>query len=138
MTVAEVAGGRDDQFRLAVMNLEHGGVRGGSDTPWRASMTVARDWNPDVVLVQEMCSPTGRAAGLRAHLWRTASELGMIPVLGPPTPQTSSSPPTSTSCANASRNGAWPRSPGRAADCGDLGGELDAAMEPGQDRQDEP
>jgi endonuclease/exonuclease/phosphatase family metal-dependent hydrolase len=82
------AGGRDDQFRLAVMNLEHGGVRGASDAPWRASMTVARDWEPDVVLLQEMCSPAGKAAGLRAHLWRTANELGMIPVLGPPTPQT--------------------------------------------------
>jgi endonuclease/exonuclease/phosphatase family metal-dependent hydrolase len=77
-----------DEFRLVVMNLEHGGVRGGDDTPWRASMTAAQSWEPDVVLVQEMCSPTGKAAGLRAHLQRTANELDTIPVLGPTTPQT--------------------------------------------------
>jgi hypothetical protein len=79
---------RIDEFRLVVMNLEHGGVRDGDDAPWRASMAAARDWVPDVVLVQEMCSPSGKAAGLRAHLWRTANELDMIPVLGPTTPQT--------------------------------------------------
>jgi hypothetical protein len=82
-----VRGRREDQFRLAVMNLEHGGVRGGDDRPWLESMATLRDWDPDAVLLQEMCSPTGKVAGLRAHLWRTANELDMIGILGPPTPQ---------------------------------------------------
>jgi endonuclease/exonuclease/phosphatase family metal-dependent hydrolase len=82
-----VRGRREDQFRLVAVNMEHGGVKSGDDAPWRASMAVLRDWDPDVVLVQEMCSPSGKVAGLRAHVWRTANELDMVPVLGPPTPQ---------------------------------------------------
>jgi hypothetical protein len=78
---------RAGQFRLVVMNLEHGGVRGADYSPWEASMAALHAWDPDVVLLQEMCSPTAKVAGLRAHLWRTANEVGMTPVLGPPTPQ---------------------------------------------------
>jgi hypothetical protein len=84
---AMVPGQRDDQFRIAVVNLEHGGVRGGDDGPWVASMDVLAGWDPDVALLQEMCSPDGRAAGLWRHLRRTANLLCMEPVLGPPTPQ---------------------------------------------------
>jgi hypothetical protein len=85
--VVGVLGRRDEQVRLAVMNLEHGGMRGHDDTPWQASMAVLRHWAPHVVLLQEMCSPDGKTAGLRRHLRRTANTLGMDPVIGPPTPQ---------------------------------------------------
>lgn len=82
-----VHGLRDDQVRIVVMNMEHGGFRGGDDTPWQASMAVLRDWAPHVALLQEIRSPDGKIAGLRRHLRRTANLLGMEPVLGPPTPQ---------------------------------------------------
>ena len=49
-------------------------------------MTTLRGWDPDVVLLQEMAAPSGVIAGLHAHLWRTANELGMTPLLGPPGP----------------------------------------------------
>lgn len=70
---------------MAVANLEYGGLSGkGDDSAWRASMACLLDWAPDVLLVQEM---NGRAPyRLQAHLWRTANELGMTPVLGPASP----------------------------------------------------
>jgi endonuclease/exonuclease/phosphatase family metal-dependent hydrolase len=47
-------------------------------------MACLRRWTPQVVLLQEV---NGRAVHkLQAHLWRTANELGMTPVLGPPSP----------------------------------------------------
>jgi hypothetical protein len=49
-------------------------------------MTALRAWDPDIVLLQEMAAPAGIIAGLHAHLWRTANELGMTPLLGPPGP----------------------------------------------------
>jgi len=49
-------------------------------------MTALRAWDPDIVLLQEMAAPAGIIAGLNARLWRTASELDMTPLLGPPGP----------------------------------------------------
>jgi len=67
-------------------NLNFAGVRNGDDSRWQASITTLRNWDPDVVLLQEMAAPSGAIAGLHAHLWRTANELGMTPLLGPPGP----------------------------------------------------
>jgi endonuclease/exonuclease/phosphatase family metal-dependent hydrolase len=77
---------RDDQFRVASCNLNYAGVHNGDDSRWQASITTLRGWDPDVVLLQEMAAPAGTIAGLQAHLWRTANELGMTPLLGPPGP----------------------------------------------------
>jgi endonuclease/exonuclease/phosphatase family metal-dependent hydrolase len=77
---------RDGQLRLASCNMNFAGVRNGDDSRWQASITTLRDWDPDVVLLQEMAAPGGATAGLHAHLWRTANELGMTPLLGPPGP----------------------------------------------------
>jgi hypothetical protein len=75
------------EMRVASLNMFYGGLdSGGSDTRWRKQMEHLATWDPDVVLLQEMAAPT--AAGLPEHLWRTANELGMMPVLGPPTPHT--------------------------------------------------
>ena len=76
-----------EQWRIASVNLEHAGVcHGGDDSRWQASMTALRAWDPDIVLLQEMAAPAGVIAGLHAHLWWTANELGMTPLLGPPGP----------------------------------------------------
>lgn len=70
-------------LRVASANLEFGGYDGpGDDSRWRRTITALADWDAHVVLIQEMTAPV--AAGTWAHLWRTANELGMIPVLGPP------------------------------------------------------
>jgi hypothetical protein len=75
------------QFRIASVNLHFAGVaRGGDDSCWQASMAALRAWDPDIVLLQEMAAPAGVIAGLHAHLWRTANELDMTPLLGPPGP----------------------------------------------------
>ena len=75
------------QFRIASANLHYAGVsRSGDDSRWQASMTALRAWDPDIVLLQEMAAPAGIIAGLNARLWRTASELEMTPLLGPPGP----------------------------------------------------
>ena len=70
---------------VAVANLEYGGLsEKGDDSAWCKSMACLLDWAPDVLLLQEV---NGRAPyRLHAHLWRTANELGMTPVLGPPSP----------------------------------------------------
>ena len=52
----------------------------------RPASTALRAWNPDIVLLREPTAPAGIIAGLHAHLWRTANELGMTPLLGPPGP----------------------------------------------------
>jgi len=72
-------------LRVAVANLEYGGLaEDGGDSAWARSMACLRRWTPQVVLLQEV---NGRAAWrLQEHLWRTANELGMTPVLGPPGP----------------------------------------------------
>lgn len=78
---------RASQFRIASCNLHFAGIApDGGGTAWQASMTALRALDPDVVLVQEMNAPQGVLAGLQAHLWRTANELAMIPVLGQPGP----------------------------------------------------
>jgi hypothetical protein len=73
------------ELRVAVANLEYGGLsETGDDSAWCKSMARLLQWAPDVLLVQEM---NGRAAyRLHHHLWRTANELGLTPVLGPPSP----------------------------------------------------
>jgi endonuclease/exonuclease/phosphatase family metal-dependent hydrolase len=73
------------ELRVAVTNLEYGGLsEHGDDTAWCRSMACLLDWAPDVLLLQE---GNGRAPyRLQAHLWRTANELGLTPVLGPPSP----------------------------------------------------
>jgi len=88
MNTGQVPGGpASGQFRVASANLHYAGVsRGGDDSRWQASMAALRTWEPDIVLVQEMVAPAGLIAGLHAHLWRTANELGMTPLLGPPGP----------------------------------------------------
>jgi hypothetical protein len=72
-------------LRVAVANLEYGGLsQDGDDSGWCKTMACLLDWAPDVLLIQEM---NGRASyRLHAHLWRTANELEMTPVLGPPSP----------------------------------------------------
>jgi endonuclease/exonuclease/phosphatase family metal-dependent hydrolase len=74
------------ELRIASLNMRYGGLDGGDDSRWRKQMDHLAAWDPDVVLLQEMAAPT--AAGLLDHLWRTANELGMMPVLGPATPYT--------------------------------------------------
>lgn len=73
------------ELRVAVANLEYGGLsEQGDDTAWCKSMACLLDWVPHVLLLQEV---NGRAPyRLQAHLWRTANELGLTPVLGPPSP----------------------------------------------------
>jgi endonuclease/exonuclease/phosphatase family metal-dependent hydrolase len=73
------------ELRVSVSNLEYGGLSGtGDDSAWCKSMAWLLDWAPDVLLLQEV---NGRAPfRLHAHLWRTANELGMTPVLGPASP----------------------------------------------------
>jgi hypothetical protein len=68
-----------------VANLEYGGLsEKGDDSAWCKSIARLLDWAPDVLLLQEV---NGRAPyRLHAHLWRTANELGMTPVLGPASP----------------------------------------------------
>lgn len=77
------------ELRIAVANLEYGGLsEDGGDSGWARSMACLRRWVPQVVLLQEV---NGRAAWrLQAHLWRTANELGMTPVPGPPGPGSAS------------------------------------------------
>jgi hypothetical protein len=72
-------------LRVAVANLEYGGLaESGDDSGWCKTMACLLDWAPDVLLLQEM---NGRAPyRLHAHLWRTANELDMTPVLGPASP----------------------------------------------------
>ena len=73
------------ELRVAVANLEYGGLsEKGDDSAWCKSIARLLDWAPDVLLLQEV---NGRAPyRLHAHLWRTANELGMTPVLGPASP----------------------------------------------------
>jgi hypothetical protein len=73
-------------LRVAVANLRYGGLSvDGDDSGWCKTLACLLGWAPDVLLVQEMNGRCG-AYRLQAHLWRTANELGMTPVLGPPSP----------------------------------------------------
>lgn len=73
------------ELRVAAANLEFGGLaETGDDSAWCRSMACLLQWVPDILLLQEV---NGRQPyRLQAHLWRTANELGMTPVLGPPSP----------------------------------------------------
>jgi hypothetical protein len=73
------------ELRVAVTNLEFGGLSDtGDDSAWCKSMACLLDWAPHMLLIQEM---NGRLPyRLQAHLWRTANELGLTPVLGPASP----------------------------------------------------
>jgi len=73
------------ELRIAVANLEFGGLaETGDDSAWCKSMARLLEWEPAVVLLQEV---NGRATyRLQRHVWRTANELGLTPVLGPPSP----------------------------------------------------
>ena len=51
---------------------------------WDKTISVLRAWQPHIVLCQEISAAA--PGGLRAHLWTTANTLGMIPLLGPPSP----------------------------------------------------
>lgn len=69
-------------LRIASANMEEGGLDpDGSATRWERTMDALADWSPDVVCVQEMASRRDPRR-LRRHLWATANELGMVPVLG--------------------------------------------------------
>jgi endonuclease/exonuclease/phosphatase family metal-dependent hydrolase len=76
------------QLRIASANLQEGGLDTdtGSDTRWHQTMSVLTGWEPHIVLVQEMRSPSPQHT-LRRHLYRTANALGMTPVLGPVSPE---------------------------------------------------
>jgi AraC-like DNA-binding protein/endonuclease/exonuclease/phosphatase family metal-dependent hydrolase len=76
----------DGALRICAVNLSYGGLDrdSGSDQRWHKTVEALTAWAPHVVLVQEMTAL--HPHGLHAHLWRTASALGMIPLLGPPTP----------------------------------------------------
>ena len=51
---------------------------------WDTTISMLRAWQPHIVLGQEISASA--PGGLRAHLWLTANTLGMVPVLGPPSP----------------------------------------------------
>jgi hypothetical protein len=48
------------------------------------TISVLRGWQPHIVLGQQISA--GAPGGLRTHLWLTANTLGMVPLLGPPSP----------------------------------------------------
>ncbi len=99
-------------LRVASANLEYGGLSGDGDaTRLGKTIDALRAWDPDVVLLQEMTAraeprllrplwgiPADERDGLlremtsraeaktREHMRGMARELGMTPVLGPPTP----------------------------------------------------
>ena len=71
--------------RIAVINWEYGGLDDGSDARWRLTIEALLKERPHIVLCQEFGAPLP-ALRLPAHLWRTANELDMHPVLGPVVP----------------------------------------------------
>jgi len=80
------AGLADGALRICAASLSYGGLDrdSGSDQRWHKTVEALTGWAPHVVLVQEMTAL--HPHGLQARLWRTASALGMIPLLGPLTP----------------------------------------------------
>jgi endonuclease/exonuclease/phosphatase family metal-dependent hydrolase len=77
-----------EQLRIASVNLQEGGLdtNTGSDTRWQHTIDVLKGWESHIVLVQEMRSPSPQHT-LRRHLHRTANALGMMPLLGPVSPE---------------------------------------------------
>ena len=74
------------ELRIAMANFGSGGFdrASGNRERWEKTVSALRAWQPHIVLCQEISALT--PGGLRAHLWATANALGMIPLLGPPTP----------------------------------------------------
>jgi hypothetical protein len=78
------------ELRIAAANFRPGGIGTGSLVRWDQAMrwdktvSALRAWQPHVVLCQEISAT--EPGGLRAHLWTTANTLDMIPLLGPPSP----------------------------------------------------
>ena len=78
------------ELRIALANFGPGGIVPGSAERWESAMrwdktvSVLREWQPHIVLCQEI-SATAPAGG-RGHLWTTANTLGMIPLPGSPGP----------------------------------------------------
>jgi hypothetical protein len=76
------------ELRIAVVNFGSGGIVTGSAERWESAMrwdttiSVLRDWQPHIVLCQEISA--GAPGGIRAHLWLTANTLNTVPLLGPP------------------------------------------------------
>jgi hypothetical protein len=78
------------EFRVASANFRSGGIDfdTGSKERWEKTVSALRVWQPHIVLCQEMSER--QPERLQAHLWATARALDMIPVLGPPTPLSTS------------------------------------------------
>jgi endonuclease/exonuclease/phosphatase (EEP) superfamily protein YafD len=75
-----------ETIRVVSVNWDYGGLdNDGSDARWRRTVNALQRVRPHVVLCQEFTAPQP-ALRLRRHLWRTANELGMEPVLGPVVP----------------------------------------------------
>jgi endonuclease/exonuclease/phosphatase family metal-dependent hydrolase len=74
-------------LRIASVNWHFGGIdpRTGDKAGWRKTVDALLTWYPDIILCQEISDRAARE--LQKHLWETANVLGMIPVIGPPTPQ---------------------------------------------------
>jgi endonuclease/exonuclease/phosphatase family metal-dependent hydrolase len=73
-------------LRIASANLEFGGMRNGG---WERSRARLREWDPHVILLQEVCMWPASRTG--ARLREMAAELGgMTPVLGQPMPRSAS------------------------------------------------
>jgi len=78
------------ELKIAVTNFgpedtgADGTDRWGAAMRWDTTISMLRAWQPHIVLGQEISASA--PGGLRAHLWLTANTLGMVPVLGPPSP----------------------------------------------------
>lgn len=69
-------------LRIASANLQEGGLdENWSGTRWQQTMDGLAAWEPDIVCLQEMATRRDPRR-LRRHLWATANELSMTPVLG--------------------------------------------------------
>lgn len=77
-----------EQLRIVSANLYEGGIDTdtGSDARWHRTIDALAGWEPHIVLIQEMRSPSPQHT-LRQHLYRTANALSMMPVLGPVSPE---------------------------------------------------
>jgi hypothetical protein len=71
---------------LRVASANFGGIGRDTDSTerWQKTVNALRVRQPHIVLCPEMSA--GQPARLGAHLWSAANALGMIPLLGPPTP----------------------------------------------------
>jgi hypothetical protein len=78
------------ELRIALVNFGPSGIEEGSAGRWESAMrwdttiSVLRAWHPHIALCQEIS--VGVPGGLRTQLWPTVNTLGMVPLLGPPSP----------------------------------------------------